>query len=649
LGASTDPVNNRCWTYRRTLHGNVEHESRVTLRDDGLLWELAPADEFEEDGEKTSCLEDVDDFREFGPPETPAWSEAPPEVLDALCEAVGATDPPWRRAIPEALAAFFAAARADDVDGMQALVQRGVDLNACDHQKRNALWYAAEAASERATRWLLEQGCDVNAQDRYGRTPLMDAAFRGDEVRAELYRRHDADLALRDKSGRTAWLHGVASCAGGALMFSIRSCTKEDWPRALHLAAWSNNIAWMEGEDWYVEAVKPDVNTREGRYDRTPLQACFQSWRPSPHAVRWLVENGADLSRVDAGDGTTPLHHAAKLDLPWLVPACVRAGVKPASCDHTGRTAWDYALLKHQRRRLLKAFVDAGAAPTGAEAVSEADSREPASDPLTLHREWNWQARSWSGRQDQLSVVLRRGTLTWRANNWRVEQSVARFRIEGPPRSGDAHRTLPGEMLDELCQLIGESVRIWEVPCSKPEREARVKAWAELQPPPPPLTNAPPPPPHQSGRWCYARLDIEDHFTTQTGAGGDGTWSCWMEFPAEWCYCQRAYLEQWLADALQRAYVEMNRKASAAPDGGTYALKRCVPEVLARAEAVKQPWAERGKVLYQTDERERPPTVVGDDEKRRPLAAMGDPANPPQPVPISPPPLSPKLRQGFAK
>lgn len=758
------------WSYRLMLHGNVEHECRVTLKEDGehILWELSPMDDSDEDGEKSSCLQEVADFREYGPPEAPEYLKAPSAVLDSLCAAVGAPAPAWRTPVPAEVTALLAAAARGDVDEMQRLVREGVSLHATDHHRRGALTYAAEASSKNASEWLLERGVNVNARARYGKTVLMGAASRNREDLADLYRQMGADLTLKDCAGKTAWMIAIESHAGGGLVSSLRANAQEDWPRALHLAAWGNHIHWMEGEDWFVENWSPEMNPREGARQFTPLQAAVLSWRPLPQAIRWLVANGADVSVVNADDGMTMLHHAAKLNLPWMVDACVQAGVDVHARDKAGRTALQYALDQNECPHLVNALLDAGANPqdvtecrlawgpwllsqeasqrrrwsglccytrltpqdappgedgdppegsmwlefpaewtalpaqeletrlqqavrrteeiSGTEAKQYQEAalltqvealkqpagwpgrklwavlpdegvklldrfrderpREIIADPTTfkmgalqrVHREWTWKARDWNARHDTFKLVLRRGALTWDAYNTRSEQSLARFRAEGPPRSADFYRTLPQDVLDELCALIGDTARTWETPRSRKEREAHLKQWEAAQPPslpvPPPL----PPPPHQSGKWCYARMDIEDRFTTPSGAGGDGEWSCWMEFPAEWCYCQPSQLDQWLIAALRRAYAAMNEKASG-PDGGHYSLKRCWPEVLSRAEAIKQPWAGRGKVLYSTDEREGAPLAVPDEERRRPLLSMADPENPPQPLPISPPPL----------
>jgi ankyrin repeat protein len=753
----------------------VEHLCTITLGADGILWALEPVDPDDEDGEKSSCLQEVEDFQAFGPPEVPVFLKAPKEILDGLCSAAGAGNPAWRQPLQPEVAAFFAAAKAGDIGKMAQYLQAGGDIKVRDHHGRNALWHAAEQSAIEPSRWLIEHGADLNVQDRYGSTVLMNAAFRGDEARADLYRLSGADLTLHNGSGKTAWLEGVESKASHLLVSPLRACVEEDWPLALHTAARISHTSWLDGEEWYVEGRKLEMNRREGRWNWTPLQAHFQGYEPRTQAANWLVAHGADLTVVDEMESATILHFAARESLPWLVAPCLAAGVDIDAKNRAGHTALSLALEKNERPQLiaelLKASPDlqlpipcqpwgkdlaqvsavekaarmglvwshwllarrpaqwsglccyARLSPAKSEpeedpppgsvwlefpaewcAASDGElearllrlgkscgadgpivtllsqvealkqpggwpgrklwavfpdetvrlvdrfrderPREIVADPATfragaflmLHREWKWQARDSSARYGKFLITLRRGVLTWTESNMRVEQPVERFRVEGPPRSADFHTTIPRETVDEICALIGDTARLWEIPGTRKERLERVENWQAVQVASVPVV-APAPPPHQSGKWCYARIDIEDHFTTATGAGSDGSWECWMEFPAEWCYCQPAYLESWLTDALRRAYVAMNEEATADPEGGHYSLERCWPEVLTRAGALRQPWTECGKVLYSVDERERPPVPVPDEEKRRPLLAMGDPAKPPQPIPISPPPL----------
>jgi hypothetical protein len=616
------------WTYGYKLWGMPQHYIRVELQEDQgqLLWVEAPEDEsFQMLGVKSSCQQSLADFRAFGPPD-PAFRSVPEDVLDAICAATGTADAEWRKPLPENVAAFFHAAESGDIEGMREWMRTGVTVHTRDRQHRTVMWYALEAFSTEPTQWLMDLKPDLNAQDRHGRTILMEAAAKDKHLLADLYKLHGADLKMRDHTGKTAWLIATESGARWDVLFTVKACVAEDWARALHVAARRSNTVWMEDMDWYVEHSKPVMNPREGKLRRTPLQSClygeqphplFRGWQPQPAAVRWLVEHGADLTVVDEEEGMTILHHAAKRNLPWLVSAGIRAGVDLNARDNAGKTAIEYAKATDNNVRLIKALLDVKEAPA---------SRRP-EHLKRLHRDWKWKARDRHSRHDEFKVVLRGGVLTWSAHGTRHEQDADRFRIEGPPRDSDLARTITQEVVDDLCAFIGDEARLWEVPLSKQEREVRVKEWEDSQPAPEAEASAPVPPPpprHQSGKWCYARMDIEDHFTAPSGAGGDGEWSCWMEFPEEWCACEEKHLEQWLTQALQRAYGLMNEKASG-PDGGHYSLNRCWAAVLSRAEAIKQPWAEQGKVLYQVADGETAPVSVPDEERRRPLTKMGDP------------------------
>lgn len=56
-------------------------------------------------------------------------------------------------------------------------------------------------------------------------------------------------------------------------------------------------------------------------------------------------------------------------------------------------------------------------------------------------------------------------------------------------------------------------------------------------------------------------------------------WTCWAQFPAEWCATHRRHLARWLTEALRRAYTDMNGRIAvtrrAAPTTWTAAMYRC--------------------------------------------------------------------------
>jgi len=77
------------------------------------------------------------------------------------------------------------AASAGDLDEVQRLVARGVDLDDADYDGRRALHLAASEGHAAVVDYLLLQGVDTDPRDRWGNTPLDDARREGHETVAE--------------------------------------------------------------------------------------------------------------------------------------------------------------------------------------------------------------------------------------------------------------------------------------------------------------------------------------------------------------------------------------------------------------------------------------------------------------------------------
>lgn len=84
------------------------------------------------------------------------------------------------------------AASEGDLFQIQALVARGVDLDAADYDGRTALHLAASEGHAKVVRYLLHQHAHINPRDRWGNTPLADA-LRGNYAEViEILNKHNA-------------------------------------------------------------------------------------------------------------------------------------------------------------------------------------------------------------------------------------------------------------------------------------------------------------------------------------------------------------------------------------------------------------------------------------------------------------------------
>lgn len=73
-----------------------------------------------------------------------------------------------------------------DKAGVIQELEKGVEANLADYDKRTALHLAACEGCEEIVVLLLEKGADANPIDRWGRTPLSDAHSFGHEKICEI-------------------------------------------------------------------------------------------------------------------------------------------------------------------------------------------------------------------------------------------------------------------------------------------------------------------------------------------------------------------------------------------------------------------------------------------------------------------------------
>ncbi|MFM7427820.1 MAG: ankyrin repeat domain-containing protein [Elainella sp.] len=80
---------------------------------------------------------------------------------------------------PNGDTALLQATRAGELAVVQALIQAGVDLNARNYDRNNALWFACFRDRHDLIELLVGAGIDLNNQNVNGATALMYAASAG--------------------------------------------------------------------------------------------------------------------------------------------------------------------------------------------------------------------------------------------------------------------------------------------------------------------------------------------------------------------------------------------------------------------------------------------------------------------------------------
>lgn len=260
------------------------------------------------------------------------------------------------------------------------LVAEGADVNVQDTDHKTPLHHICGSlnAPISIVELLISKGASVNAQDAFGRTPLhyacmVDQTLDTTLAIVKLLVHHDTDVNLLDDTGKTALeylrnadvsvrvdRHAHAHVDPWMPMQSVVKMTQ------LHIICKNYEESMMP----LVEAIiasgvdvnQPDLDTSSGKL--TPLHiACKQS-NPSLRLVKYLLDNGADVSKTDAF-GKSALHfalHAKQNPSLSLIELLVNIrGVSVHYTDSCKSTPLHYACWFSRSLDLVQYLVSNGA------------------------------------------------------------------------------------------------------------------------------------------------------------------------------------------------------------------------------------------------------------------------------------------------
>ncbi|KFM24304.1 Ankyrin repeat and protein kinase domain-containing protein 1 [Auxenochlorella protothecoides] len=193
---------------------------------------------------------------------------------------------------------------------VEALIERGAELDCRDRAKLTPLHYAAGRGRLDIVRALKARGVDLDPESPDGRTPLHLAALRG----------HAAVAGFLAGSG--AWV--------GAFDGSDST--------PLHLAARHGHEAAAEA--LLSHGADPGLTNKFGL--RPVDEAAYAAGLGNLAAVRMLLGDGADVNGT-ANDGTTALHAATLAADADCVALLLESGAAASAADAKGRTAADLA------------------------------------------------------------------------------------------------------------------------------------------------------------------------------------------------------------------------------------------------------------------------------------------------------------------
>lgn len=263
--------------------------------------------------------------------DTVASANAVPE--DASADAQADPQP------PEAMTALAAACVSGDRQAVQAMLESGEEVNACDHEGLTALDHAVQSGQFAAAEMLAAAGA-VWTTSRHDIAELLIPAVKANLPNLLRYALScGADIAVTDGSGRTPLHHAVLSLRHHFLpcLANARTMAHADGHgnTPLHLAAIARNpLALKTFLDRHAA-----LNVRN--WDGNTALSCACAV-PSVNAVMLLLRAGADMT-VENNFGQRPLHIACLHGHADIVRMLLVLGVDPHVRTAQGETALDIA------------------------------------------------------------------------------------------------------------------------------------------------------------------------------------------------------------------------------------------------------------------------------------------------------------------
>ena len=261
--------------------------------------------------------------------------------------------------------ALFVAAEQGNVEVVQALLCHGADVSQSDKGGRTALFTAARWSNVEVVQALLSRGADVNKTDGDGETALFAAAEQGNVEVVQALLSHGADVNKSDKGGRTA-LFAAAEQGNVEVVQALLShgadVNKSDkgGRTALFAAAQQGNVEVVQA----LLSHGADVN-KSDKGGRTALYLAAE--QGNVEVVRALLSHGAAVDKSDE-DGWSALLFAAEQGNVEVVQALLSHAADVNKSDKGGRTAL-FAAAHQGNVEVVQALLSHGADVNKSDAV----------------------------------------------------------------------------------------------------------------------------------------------------------------------------------------------------------------------------------------------------------------------------------------
>jgi ankyrin repeat protein/outer membrane protein assembly factor BamD (BamD/ComL family) len=214
------------------------------------------------------------------------------------------------------------ASRLGHIEAVQALINKGADVNAKRTDGVTALMIASDKGYKEVAQALLDKGGDVNAKKTDGVTALMIASQNGHQEVVQSLIAKGADVNAKRTDGVTA-LMAVAANGSIEIVQSLLAkgadvnAKRTDGVTALMVASQNGHLEIVQS----LLAKGADVNVKD-KDGKTGLMAA--SANGHIEIVRLLLAKGAEVN-AKMNNGETVLSHASHKEIKELL---IRAGAK---------------------------------------------------------------------------------------------------------------------------------------------------------------------------------------------------------------------------------------------------------------------------------------------------------------------------------
>lgn len=228
------------------------------------------------------------------------------------------------------------------------LLAAGADVNASNASVDSPLHIAAIYGNVPLIETLIASGAEVNLQSSHNFSPLDLAMIVGNQAAAAALRKHGGTNGINpERFGltipepeitETTWLSKVT------VVENFKNCN----------AAAAGNLAWIKS----ILARNPEAIKERGGKKQFTLLHCA-AYSPQAEVVKYLLEQGADISARDKNGGT-PLHAAADNNNPAAIVILLENGAEVDAPNNWGYTPLHYTCYDDSAQA-AQALLDWGA------------------------------------------------------------------------------------------------------------------------------------------------------------------------------------------------------------------------------------------------------------------------------------------------